>query len=106
MEFKAYTHKQKVIGLISQFTLFVIIMHEVLYKPETTVGAVWGVTLISSILYFCFYLIFTSPKGTKISVIQGVMVPNRNIKLLHFFVFFKIFTVYLLIGYGLRWLAS
>jgi hypothetical protein len=106
MELEVYSNKRKVIGLIVTFIFFVVIMYVELYDPDTSIGAVWGVSSISSVLYFVFYLLFTSPKGTKIAWMQGVMVPNRTIKLHHFVTFSVIYIVYLIIGYGFRWLAS
>ncbi len=106
MELEIFSNKRKVAGLIVTFILFLVIMFVELYEPDTTTAAVWGVSSISSVLYFVFYLIFTSPKGTKIAWIQGVMVPNRTIKVHHFVAFSVIYIVYLTIGYGFRWLAS
>lgn len=106
MELEVFSKRRKTITLIGTYILFVVLLYVELYNPAATSGAVWGVSLLSSVLYFAFYLIFKSPKGTKVALLQGVMVPNRNIKLSHFVAFSVIYIVYLLIGYGFRWLAS
>lgn len=106
MEIDIYSKKRKAIGLIGTFLSFAVIIFVELYDPATTTVAVWGVSLISSILFFFFYLVFTSPKGTKITVIHGVFLPNRNIKTSHFVAFCLIYFTYLAMGYCFSWLAK
>ena len=83
----------------------IVLMAVELFDSDASNGWVFGISLMCSILYFIFFLIGTSPKGTKPVFLSGAPFPNRNVHLENVLAFFIILLVFSLIGFGFRYAA-
>ena len=81
-------------------------MYVELFETSKSDGAVWGVSILCSVLYFIIYLIGTAPKNTKLVAFAGGVVPNRQVSPKHFVVFFIISIFFVLVGHGIRYAAT